>query len=416
MRAMDKERQVCAAFGDDWASSENKAAVSGGRKRDLFAEQGHESRMRRGEGDCEFELRIPGLTDAERFLKADPYSLAMAFVRGEFAVEGDLVAAVHFYRARAPRGFRRMARTVFSLPSLFRLENWFQSRSRATRNVRFHYDQPTHFYKQFLDSALVYSCAYFKPGAESLDDAQIAKMDHICRKLRLSHGESFLDVGCGWGALCRHAVEKYRAQSTGCTLSAEQYRYAQAMIQERSLHPRASIKLLDYRDLEGPFDKIASVGMFEHVGTRRLDSYFRRLFELLRKGGMLLNHGIIRPQTTREGLEAAFLRNKVFPGSEIPRLPDAIRSAERAGFEVLDVENLRPHYALTCRAWVERLQTRAAECLRSVDAATYRTWLLALAASAACFEDGSMNVNQILLYKPGEPAGRPLTRDYMYAK
>jgi cyclopropane-fatty-acyl-phospholipid synthase len=166
--------------------------------------------------------------------------------------------------------------------------------------------------------------------------------------------------------------------------------------------------------MEGPFDKVASVGMFEHVGRRRLKEYFDKLNQLLRPGGLLLNHGIMRPEGAESNAESLFVRRKVFPGGEIPCLSEVIRSAEGAGFEVLDVENLRPHYAQTCRAWVERLQKNATQCLRHVNSSVYRTWLLAFAASAAYFEDRLLNLNQLLLYKPGNPAKRPFTREYIY--
>ncbi len=169
----------------------------------------------------------------------------------------------------------------------------------------------------------------------------------------------------------------------------------------------------DYRELGGCFDKIASVGMFEHIGRRRLNEYFGKLFALLPPGGLLLNHGIMRPPSSQSSPETIFLSQKVFPGSHLSPLAEVIGSAEQAGFEVLDVENLRPHYALTLRAWVRNLQARASECLRIVDEATYRTWLIALAASEANFADGAMNVHQVLLQKPGAPGNRRLTRVYM---
>jgi cyclopropane-fatty-acyl-phospholipid synthase len=261
---------------------------------------------------------------------------------------------------------------------------------------------------------MVYSCAYFKDAHQCLEEAQLRKLGHICRKLDLHEGETFLDVGCGWGGLITYAAEDYGVLSTGCTLSAEQFNFASRRVADRALGSKVRIELSDYRDMEGAFDKAASVGMFEHVGRRRLRHYFEALHRLLRPGGLLLNHGITRPESVTDGPETLFVRRKVFPGGEIPRLSEVISVAERAGFEVLDVENLRPHYGLTCRAWVRRLQENITQCLREVDPSVYRTWLLALAASAGCFEDGRLNVNQVLLYKPGDPADRPFTREYVY--
>jgi cyclopropane-fatty-acyl-phospholipid synthase len=210
------------------------------------------------------------------------------------------------------------------------------------------------------------------------------------------------------------AAERYGAKSAGCTLSEKQFDLAREKIAALGLRDSVRVELSDYRDVQGAFDKIASVGMFEHVGRRRSNEYFAKLGRLLRPGGLLLNHAIMRPAGTRDDAETVFLRRKVFPGGELPYLSDVVHSAERCGFEVLDVENLRPHYALTCRAWVKRLHENATECLAHVDRSVFRTWLLLFAASAAHFADGLLNVNQVLLYKPGEGRPRPFTREYMY--
>jgi cyclopropane-fatty-acyl-phospholipid synthase len=367
-----------------------------------------------GNGEPLFKIVAATRSGFERLLRQDAYSVAMKFVRAEFSIEGDLIAAVRFYNEQ-PRS-RIQAGLIGALASfgIGRIESWFQSKERAAQNIRFHYDQSNDFYAQFLDSRMVYSCAYFKDSEQSLEEAQFRKLDHICRKLDIRPGERFLDVGCGWGGLITHAAEEYGGVSTGCTLSVEQFNFANQRLTERSVDRSVTVELSDYRDIIGSYDKIASVGMFEHVGRRRLQGYFATLGRLLRPGGLLLNHGITRPEHIHDGAETLFVRRKVFPGGELARLSEVVRFAERAGFEVLDVENLRPHYALTCRAWVRNLQENAARCLQQVGQSAYRTWLLALAASAAAFEDGRLNVNQVLLYKPGDSARRPLTRDYMY--
>lgn len=367
-----------------------------------------------GKGEPLFKILAKTRSDFVRLLGLDPYSVAMQFVQGKFSVEGDLVAAVHFYytqpRSRIQAGFwAALARF-----GIGRLKSWFQAETRAAQNIRFHYDQSNDFFHQFLDSRMVYSCAYFKEPRQSLEEAQLGKLGHICRKLDLRPGETFLDVGCGWGGLITHAAEDYGTLSTGCTLSVEQFNFASGQIAERALRQKVRVELKDYREIEGRFDKIASVGMFEHVGRRRLGFYFESLHRLLQPGGLVLNHGITRPENVHDGPETLFIRRKVFPGGDLARLSDVIQLAEQAGFEVLDVENLRPHYALTCRAWVRRLQENVTQCLRQVDRSVYRTWLLALAASAGFFEDGRLNVNQVLLHKPGNPVRRPFTRDYMY--
>jgi cyclopropane-fatty-acyl-phospholipid synthase len=348
------------------------------------------------------------------FERADLYSAALAYIRGEIEVQGDLIAAIRFKKAAARRGWRDSLAALLAKVGPGWLETWFQSRRRAVRNIRFHYDRSNEFYAAFLDSCMVYSCAYFKDPAQGLDEAQSAKLDHICRKLDLRSGERFLDIGCGWGALVIRAAEGYGACATGCTLSVRQAEFATRAVAERKLQDRVTIRECDYRALEGAFAKIASVGMFEHVGRRRLREYFHTVFGLLEDDGLFMNHGIVRPEGARDGPETLFLRRKVFPGGELAPLSAVIAEAGRAGFEVLDVENLRPHYALTCRRWVERLQSNAAECMRHVDAETYRTWLLYLAGSAVSFESGATDVCQILMAKRSRPGHRRLTRDYMY--
>jgi cyclopropane-fatty-acyl-phospholipid synthase len=369
-----------------------------------------------GSGAPLFKILAKTPSDFERLFRRNPYSLAMDFVRGQFSVEGDLATAVRFYYAQPRSRMRVRVLSALAKLAIERLETRFQTKHQAAENIRFHYDHSTDFYRLFLDSRLVYSCAYFKDPEQPLDEAQRQKLAHICRKLDLQRREQFLDVGCGWGGLITYAAEEHAAFSTGCTLSAEQFNFASRQVADRLLGPRVRIELSDYRDIEGAFDKIASVGMSEHVGRGRLKGYFRKLNRLLRPGGLVLNHGITRPENVRDGSETLFVRRYVFPGGELPRLSEVIRFAEAAGFEVLDVENLRPHYALTCRAWVRRLRENETRCLREVERSVYRTWLLALAASAVHFEEGCLNVNQVLLYRRGDPDRRPFTREYIYGR
>jgi cyclopropane-fatty-acyl-phospholipid synthase len=366
-----------------------------------------------GEGDPAFRLFVRDRRYLERFWRMDAYSAATAFVRGEFDVEGDFVPAIAA-RSAVPRDWKNLLLAALARFSPARLESLVQTKARAARNIRYHYDCSNDFYRQFLDPRMVYSCAYFRDPECSLEQAQFAKLDHICRKLDLRRGETFLDIGCGWGALVLHAADRFGSFATGCTLSKRQFEYAVNRAEESPGAGRISILEADYRDLTGSYDKIASVGMFEHVGRRRLECYFRKVASLLSADGLFLNHGIIRPQPASDSAESLFLRKKVFPGGELAHLSDVVRVAETAGFEVLDVENLRPHYALTCRAWVRRLQQNVAACLRAVDTERYRTWLLYLAASAWFFESGQTDIYQILMAKRTSPHRRHLTRDYMY--
>jgi cyclopropane-fatty-acyl-phospholipid synthase len=366
-----------------------------------------------GDGPPRFHVRIPDWAAWTRLTSLDAYHAGLAFIHGEFDIEGDLVGAIRTWQQihTAPS----LAGSVTSVLPKFRVERFLQSKRRAQRNIQFHYDRSNAFYRAFLDRALVYSCAYFADPAQSIDDAQAAKLDHICRKLDLGPEDTFLDIGCGWGALVARAAGAYGARALGCTLSTQQREDAVRMLGDRGLADRARVELCDYRDLTGTFTKIASVGMVEHVGRRRLAHYFSVLADRLDPRGLFLNHGIVRPLGTREDAATHFLQRRVFPGAELPHLEEMVHAAERAGFEVLDIENLRPHYALTCRAWVARLQANAAACLEAVDTETYRTWLLYLAGSANNFEQGASDIYQMLLAKRSTAQVRHLRREYMYA-
>jgi cyclopropane-fatty-acyl-phospholipid synthase len=364
-----------------------------------------------GSGQPLFVIRVPDRAYWTTLVQANAYSVGVAFVRGDFQIDGDLLQAIRWWHAR--RGTTAGREWAMRAFSRLRPGSWLRTASRARRNVRFHYDRSNTFYQQFLDRRLVYSCAYFADPCWSLDDAQLAKLDHICHKLDLSWGDRFLDIGCGWGALVIRAAERYGVDAVGCTVSSEQFAYAARAVQTAGLTEHVDLYDRDYRDFNGSFDKIASVGMFEHVG-RRLGEYFRTVSRLLQPEGLFLNHGIVRPSSMREDSSTVFLQSRVFPGAELASLSDVIREAEHAGFEVLDVENLRPHYALTCAKWVERLQAHRNTSILTVDPETYRTWLLYLAAAGVSFERAHIEVHQILFAKRSQSSARRLTRKYMY--
>jgi cyclopropane-fatty-acyl-phospholipid synthase len=274
-----------------------------------------------------------------------------------------------------------------------------RSRRKAALNIGFHYNRSNEFYRQFLDSRLAYSAAHFGDPSASLEDAQREKLERICQDLRLRRGDRFLDIGCGWGGLVVHAAEQFGVHAFGCTLSRQQLEFACESVRTRGLAGRVSIELRDYRDLKGRFDKIASVGMFEHVGRKRLRGYFDKVHLLLEKGGLFLNRGVVRPQGTGDGPDTLFIQRQVFPGAELVHLHDVVREGERAGFEVAGVEDLRMHYALTCRAWVKNLERNVEACKSLVGDKTYRTWLLYLAGSAVGFEEDRISCAQVLFAK-----------------
>jgi cyclopropane-fatty-acyl-phospholipid synthase len=337
--------------------------------------------------------------DPQHYFQADAYSAAKAFVEGKFEVHGDIFEAIRHF-SHEPH--RNLGHFFFSgLARLEHLRNWLLrgDRRRAAQNIQFHYDRSNEFYAEFLDPRMMYSAAYFRNPGDSLEAAQLQKLDAICRALVLSPGDRFLDIGCGWGGLVTYAAEHFKVKALGCTLSPQQLHFAQNTIEQRSLAKNVSVKLCDYRELDGCFDKIASVGMFEHVGRTRLEGYFKKVFDLLKPGGLFLNRGVIRPQSVSDGPETLFVQSSVFPGGELVHLEDIVHEGEVTGFEIVAMRNLARDYALTCKAWVKNLQKNAARCRALVGDATYRTWLLYLAASTVGFEDGRTGAAQVLFQK-----------------
>ncbi len=370
-------------------------------------------------------------------------SLGESFILKDFDVEGDLYAAMEWMGSLDRSSFSggdliNLIGKLVRLPrdggervegrSSARLSGTRHSRQRDRAAIAYHYDVGNDFYSLWLDRRMVYSCAYFPTGEEDIDTAQEDKLEYICRKLRLRPGEKLLDIGCGWGGLVIYAAEKYGVNAHGVTLSENQAALAADRIAAAGLEDRAEVSLRDYRDLSGEtYDKIVSVGMFEHVGRSKLPEYFGCAYHLLKPGGLFLNHGISRKAGSSskdwEALIArhvfgpgAFSQRYVFPDGELVPVSEACLFAEQAGFEVRDVENLREHYARTLRHWVSRLEAHRAEALAATDETTYRTWKLFMSGSALGFETGIINVNQALLAKQsGSHDSLPLTRAHLYS-
>lgn len=350
-----------------------------------------------------------------------------AFGAGLLDVEGDLEHAAGLL-IRASAGLRsfdlvRLFRLLRRLPRLplpalrqAKLHGRLHSRARDRAAIGFHYNQPLEFYRSFLDAKLVYSCAYWDDEAQTLDAAQSAKLDYTLNKLRLRAGERILDIGCGWGALVVAAAQR-GARALGITLSRKQYEEARRRIVEAGLEHRASVELRDYRELRGErFDKIVSVGMFEHVGRSRFAQYFRAAFEALRSGGLFLNHAIADQSGEGGWKSRGFMARFVFPDGELVPLSDALGFAERAGFEVRDVESLREHYARTLRAWMANIERNRAAAVGAAGEASYRLWRLYLAGSAQGFATGRLGIFQALLAKPDDSGAveLPATRRDLY--
>ena len=282
------------------------------------------------------------------------------------------------------------------------------SRRRDAAAIAHHYDVGNDFYALVLGPSMVYSCAVWDDETaamdlrEGLDRAQEAKLDLICRKLGLEPGMRMLDVGCGWGSLALHAAQRYGATVVGVTLSTEQAALARERVAAAGLADRVEIRVQDYREVDdAPFDAVASVGMAEHVGVDRIPGYVARLHELVRPGGRLLHHAIAWNAAERSWDSDTFIARYVFPDGELVGLAAMVGALERGGFEVLDVEALRRHYALTLRAWVQRLEDSWDEAVAVTSEGRARVWRLYMAASALGFESGQLGVNQVLVRRPG---------------
>jgi cyclopropane-fatty-acyl-phospholipid synthase len=357
---------------------------------------------------------------------------AEAFTAGILDIEGDTLGVLEA-AARWPgppltvktahaaaSGWLQRAQATLSP----RLHGRRHSPARDRSAVQYHYDVSDEFYRLFLGPSMVYSCAFFARRDSTLEEAQEAKLELVCRKLDLQPSERLLDVGCGWGGLITHAVQRYGVGGLGITLSEHQLAAARGRLATLPPH-QMKVRAADYRQLgdEPPFDKVASVGMMEHVGSERLDAYFEAMFHATRPGGLFLNHAIAAlpnhrktiPWLSREG--GGFIRRYIFPDSELIPVARVTEAAEKAGFEVRDLESLREHYADTTAQWLHRLEQGFHEAVRLVGEERARAWRLYLASSSLAFRLGEISVFQLLLVRPGE-AGRapvPRTRERWYA-
>jgi cyclopropane-fatty-acyl-phospholipid synthase len=363
--------------------------------------------------------------------------MAEDFVESRVQLEGrmrDLMAVAARLLPGAPVSsdtdwWTQMMRRAKSLAS--------HSPHKDAQQIQFHYDVSDDFYALWLDPRRVYSCAYYRDTTMSLAQAQEAKLDHICRKLMLKPGDKFLDIGAGWGGLLMWAAENYGVDATGITLSKNQHAHVQRLIEDKGLKGRVRMELRDYRELDESegFDKIASVGMFEHVGVVHIPAYFRKIYRLLKPGGLVMNHGItsgnLHPGQLGAGM-GEFIEKYIFPGGELLHVSHVLRDLAISGLEMVDVENLRPHYARTLWAWSDALEARLDEAQRVLaetgnapDAAkVLRAYRLYLAGCAMTFEQGWIALHQVLATRPdgdmhtgslrGGQSLYPFNREYMY--
>ena len=388
------------------------------------------------QGDVHITLRSPAALLA--LAQGQIGSLGAAVVEGWVDLEGSMrnvmAAATSLLQADPVRGnasWRSQAMARARSMALHTLE-------RDAQQVQFHYDLSDDFYALWLDPLRVYSCAYYRLPEMTLEQAQQAKLDHICRKLDLHPQERFLDVGCGWGGLIVWAAQHYGVKAKGVTLSRNQYEYVLKQVQTLGLSGQVQVELCDYRQMvDAPYDKLASVGMFEHVGHANLPGYFQAVKRLLRPGGLALIHGITAGGTHNKELGAGigdFIERYIFPGGELVHVSAALHDMANAGLEMVDTENLRPHYARTLWAWSDALEAQLAQAQSILSAQTdaersgraLRAYRLYLAGCAMGFEQGWMGLHQMLSTNPsgdldaqglrGAQSDYPFQREYMYSK
>jgi len=450
MSTAQAELQASAVRSDDSAASRCRAVLTA-----LFGEPEQRTfNVRFWDGTVDRGANPPYTLVLNRpaalrrmLLPPNELSIVESFIAGDVDIDGSMEAASNLGEAiggrlRSPIAVARLIRLVLDLPGQAEddlADTRFPEHARKLGQrhtpvrdaaaIQFHYDVGNNFYKLWLDRRMVYSCAYFRSPDDSLDSAQEAKLDLICRKLRLKPGERLLDIGCGWGALIMHAAEHYGVDATGITLSENQASLARERIEKAGLGDRCRVTIRDYRTLtEGDgYDKISSIGMIEHVGLSHLPVYFASAYRALKPGGLFMNHGIIslgeaRPRSVGERIfrkfwrADAFIDKYVFPDGKLTATHDVISAAEGAGFEVRDVESLREHYAMTLRHWVRSLEEERDDAIALVGDNTFRVWRLYMSASANAFATAKINILQTLLAKPDERghSNIPLTRDDLY--
>lgn len=360
-------------------------------------------------------LTLPGAKALKFLVPPSLDNLAEGYVRGHFDVTGKVADIIEAASALARVGVEKTGRFGRLVHSAV------HTRKRDAEDIAYHYDVSNDFYKLWLDPRMIYSCAYFADPAADLATAQLAKLDHILNKIMLKPGERMLDIGCGWGALAIRAAER-GAKVVGITLSKNQAEEARERVARAGLADQVEIRIQDYRDINERFDKITSVGMFEHVGLKNLQTYFGIIRKLLNDGGLAMNHGITStdPENGASPYGASeFIDKYVFPHGELPHISLVLKEMQAAGLEALDVESLRRHYARTLQIWAENYEAQTEKIRELVPDLTYRVWRVYLAGCAYAFMQNWVSIYQVLVCKAGAESylnPTPWSRGYIYGK
>ncbi len=353
-------------------------------------------------------LRMKTKSCAHNIIRKGFLGFGESYMKGDLEIENDMSELL---RLGLAIGFDDYKLPLWQQFRFFILELLNRdTRRRAPKNISYHYDRCDEFYPLYLDKTLTYSCAYFKESDDSLEQAQLNKYDHIARKLLLKPNETLLDIGCGWGGMLIFAAQKYGIRGVGNTLSKNQFKYANHKIRELGLQDRLKVLYQDYRELNGKFDKVVSIGMFEHVGKKFIPAFFQKVSDLLKTGGLGLLHTIGKDTPSTSD---AWTLNYVFPGSYLPALHEIAHEMGKTGFSILDIENLRLHYAKTLEKWIENYERNIEKARELFDEAFLKRWRLFLNSSAAGFKYGESRLFQVL-FSNGLNNTLPITRAHVY--